>query len=63
MPEPKPKPTDILVRIKAIALNRADLGSAKGDTSSPIVQAYGPDVVIPLQLLDRAGNIRDLGDG
>ena len=31
--QPKPKPTDILVKIKAIALNRADLGSARGDTS------------------------------
>ena len=33
VPPPKPKPTDVLVRIKAIALNRADLGSARGDTS------------------------------
>jgi NADPH2:quinone reductase len=33
VPQPKPKPTDILVKVKAIALNRADLGSAKGDTS------------------------------
>mgnify|MGYP002651290366 CR=1 FL=1 len=33
VPQPKPKPTDILVKIKAIALNRADLGSARGDTS------------------------------
>ena len=33
VPAPKPKPTDILVKIKAIALNRADLGSARGDTS------------------------------
>jgi NADPH2:quinone reductase len=32
-PEPKPKPTDILVKVKAVALNRADLGSARGDTS------------------------------
>jgi NADPH2:quinone reductase len=32
-PAPKPTPTDILVEIKAIALNRADLGSARGDTS------------------------------
>ena len=31
--QPKPKPTDILVKIKAIALNRADLGSARGDVS------------------------------
>jgi NADPH2:quinone reductase len=33
VPAPKPKPTDILIKIKAIALNRADLGSARGDTS------------------------------
>jgi NADPH2:quinone reductase len=33
VPQPKPKPTEILVKVKAIALNRADLGSAKGDTS------------------------------
>ena len=31
--QPKPKSTDLLIRVKAIALNRADLGSAKGDTS------------------------------
>ena len=28
--EPKPKPAEMLVRIRAIALNRADLGSARG---------------------------------
>src|SRR5688500_17418327 len=33
VPEPKPKAADILVQVKAIALNRADLGSARGDTS------------------------------
>jgi NADPH2:quinone reductase len=33
VPEPKPKAADILVKVKAIALNRADLGSARGDTS------------------------------
>src|SRR5258706_13964418 len=34
IPQPKiNKPTDILVKVKAIALNRADLGAAKGDTS------------------------------
>jgi NADPH2:quinone reductase len=31
--EPKPNPTEMLVRIRAIALNRADLGSARCDTS------------------------------
>src|SRR5262245_10238499 len=33
VPEPRPKPTDLLIKVKAIALNRADLGSARGDTS------------------------------
>src|SRR5262245_35413375 len=33
VPEPKPKATDLLIKVKAIALNRADLGSARGDTS------------------------------
>ena len=50
-PQPKPKPTDILVKIKAIALNRADLGSAKGDTShgaaagKPIGSEFAGEVV------------------
>ncbi len=30
---PVPKPAEILVKVRAIALNRADLGAAKGDTS------------------------------
>jgi len=30
---PKLKPADILVKVKAIALNRADLGAARGDTT------------------------------
>jgi NADPH:quinone reductase-like Zn-dependent oxidoreductase len=48
---PKPKPTDILVKIKAIALNRADLGSARGDTShgasagQPIGSEFSGEVV------------------
>jgi NADPH2:quinone reductase len=33
VPEPKPKSTELLVKVKAVALNRADLGSARGDTS------------------------------
>ena len=45
------KPTDILVKVKAIALNRADLGAAKGDTShgastgGPIGSEYSGDVI------------------
>ncbi len=51
MTEPKPKPTDILVKIKAVALNRADLGSARGDTSHgatagrPIGSEFAGEVV------------------
>jgi NADPH2:quinone reductase len=49
--EPKPKPTDILVKVKAIALNRADLGSARGDTShgaaagKPIGSEFSGEVI------------------
>jgi NADPH2:quinone reductase len=49
--QPKPKPTDILVQVKAIALNRADLGSAKGDTShgasagKPIGSEFSGEVI------------------
>ena len=49
--QPKPKPTDILVKIKAIALNRADLGSARGDTShgasagKPIGSEFSGEVI------------------
>ena len=51
VPQPKPKPTDILVKIKAIALNRADLGSAKGDAShgsaagNPIGSEFSGEVI------------------
>ena len=49
--EPKPKPNEMLVRIRAIALNRADLGSARGDTSHgastgrPIGSEFAGEVV------------------
>ena len=51
VPEPKPKSTDLLIKIKAIALNRADLGSAKGDTShgssagKPIGSEFSGEVI------------------
>ena len=51
VPEPKPKSTDILIRVKAIAINRADLGSAKGDTShgaaagKPIGSEFSGEVI------------------
>ena len=49
--QPRPKPTEILVKVKAIALNRADLGSARGDTShgasagKPIGSEFSGEVV------------------
>jgi NADPH2:quinone reductase len=33
VPEPRPKSNEILVKVRAIALNRSDLGAAMGDTS------------------------------
>jgi NADPH2:quinone reductase len=45
------KPTDILVKVKAIALNRANLGAAKGDTShgasagGPVGSEYSGEVI------------------
>src|SRR5262245_26016414 len=63
VPSPKPKPTDILVKIRAIALNRADLGSARGDTSHgaaagrPVGSEFAGEVV-------EAGNeVRDFKAG
>jgi NADPH2:quinone reductase len=63
VPEPKPKATDILVKVKAIALNRADLGSAKGDTSHgaatgrPIGSEFSGEVVAV------GGEVRDFAVG
>lgn len=63
VPQPKPKPTDILVRVKAIALNRADLGSARGDTShgaaagKPIGSEFSGEVI------EVGGDVRDFKVG
>src|SRR5262249_5326621 len=51
VPAPKPKPADLLVKVKAIALNRADLGAARGDAShgaavgTPIGSEYSGEVI------------------
>jgi len=51
VPAPQPKPADLLVKVKAIALNRADLGAAKGDAShgaaagTPIGSEYSGEVI------------------
>ncbi len=51
VPEPRPKPTEILVKVRAIGVNRADLGAAMGDTShgsaagTPIGGEFAGEVV------------------
>lgn len=48
VPEPKPAPADLLIRVKAAALNRADLGAAKataGDDGKPIGIEFSGEVV------------------
>ena len=49
--QPKPESADLLIKVKAIALNRADLGSARGDTShgaatgKPIGSEFSGEVI------------------
>jgi NADPH2:quinone reductase len=63
VPEPKPKATDILVKVKAVALNRADLGSARGDTSHgasagrPIGSEFAGEVI------EAGSDVRDFKKG
>ncbi len=51
VPEPRPRPTELLVRVRAIGVNRADLGAARGDTShgsaagTPIGGEFAGEVV------------------
>lgn len=41
VPEPKPGPADLLVRVKAAALNRADLGAAKAEAGGAAGKPIG----------------------
>ncbi len=48
VPEPTPGPADLLVKVKAIGLNRADLGAAKAATSDggkPIGIEFAGEVI------------------
>ena len=51
VPEPRPKPTEILVRVRAVGVNRADIGAARGDAShgsaagTPIGGEFAGEVV------------------
>ncbi len=63
VPEPKPKPTDILVKIKAIALNRADLGSARGDTSHGAAAGRPIGGEFSGEVIEVGGEVRDFKAG
>ena len=63
VPEPKPKPTDLLIKIKAIALNRADLGAAKGDPShgAPVGKPIGSE--FSGEVIEVGAEVRDFKKG
>jgi NADPH2:quinone reductase len=63
VPEPKPRATDILVRIKAIALNRADLGSARGDTSHGAAAGRPIGSEFSGEVIEAGGDVRDFKVG
>jgi NADPH:quinone reductase-like Zn-dependent oxidoreductase len=55
IPRPQPKPSEILVRVRAIGLNRADLGMAGGRRHGA---AGGPGAVVGLEW---AGEVAEIG--
>ena len=63
IPSPKPKPTDILVKIKAIALNRADLGSARGDTSHGAAAGKPVGSEFSGEVIEAGSEVRDFNVG
>jgi NADPH:quinone reductase-like Zn-dependent oxidoreductase len=63
IPEPKPKPTDLLVKVKAIALNRADLGAAKGDTSHGATAGRPVGSEFAGEVIEVGGQVRDFKAG
>jgi NADPH2:quinone reductase len=63
VPPPKPKSTDILVKIKAIALNRADLGSARGDTSHGAAAGRPVGSEFAGEVVEAGSEVRDFKAG
>ncbi|MBV1798280.1 zinc-binding dehydrogenase [Siccirubricoccus sp. G192] len=55
VPQPQPKPNEVLVRVRAAGLNRADLGVAAGHAHG---RMGGPGTVLGLEF---AGEIAELG--
>jgi NADPH2:quinone reductase len=63
VPPPKPKPTEILVKIRAIALNRADLGSARGDTSHGAAAGRPVGSEFAGEVVEAGSEVRDFKAG
>jgi NADPH2:quinone reductase len=60
VPEPTPGPGELLVRVRATGLNRADLAQRRGAYPRP---ATGGDSAINIAGLEAAGEVAGLGEG
>ena len=60
VPEPKPQPGQVLIRVKATALNRADLYQRQGAYPT---SATGTAPAVTIAGLEAAGEVAALGDG
>ena len=55
VPKPTPKPTDVLVRVRACGINRADLHMAAGQRHGPM---GGPGAVLGMEW---SGDVAEVG--
>ena len=60
VPEPTPRPGELLVRVRATGLNRADLAQRRGAYPRP---ATGGDSALNIAGLEAAGEVAGLGEG
>ena len=60
VPEPTPRPGELLVRVRATGLNRADLAQRRGAYPRP---ATGGDSALNIAGLEAAGEVVGLGEG
>ena len=60
VPDPTPQPGELLVRIRATGLNRADLAQRRGAYPRP---ATGGDSALNIAGLEAAGEVAGLGEG
>jgi NADPH:quinone reductase len=58
IPDPKPEPGELLIRVKAAGVNRADLYQRKGTHPAPT--KYGSLIIAGLEAV---GEVKDIGDG